>query len=559
MDHELIWSVEMLGNVLVEKKVINKEQLNEALEIQIKDKELLGQIMVKLGHCMEEDVACAIAQIYKLPFIELEKVNIESGTIRYIPVNLALKYNIIPLKIEKNTLYLACSRPLNPRVSANLQRLTNKQISFCIATDSGIGRLLRKYYMRRLGFSEKMPAEENINQSVVDVLNGYISRALGQRASDIHFETGKDQLRVRFRIDGVLREVDSLSIKLSAPLVSRIKILSGLDIAEKRAPQDGSFVFEEMGSPVDIRVSVLPNINGEKAVLRLLSSKRRVITLESLGMEEGTLEIFKSLIKRPHGIILITGPTGSGKTTTLYAVLRLICSQAVNITTIENPVEYQIEGITQTQVDYANKITFSKALKFILRQDPDIIMVGEIRDKETADIALRAALTGHLVFSTLHTNDAPSALTRLIEMGCEPYLVSSTVCAIVAQRLLRLNCEFCKKPFSPLRDEWKEFGLNSVGKDISNGEKNVKKNIQWFRGQGCQRCQRTGYRGRTGIFELLKVDSFIQQEVIKSSSAQRIKEIAVSCGMRTLRQDAFLKVKHGLTSPEEAMKVTVLD
>lgn len=538
----------MLGKVLVEKQIINEEQLNEALKVQIKDKELLGQILVKLEHCLEEDIACVIAEIYKLPYIELEEIDIDSVVIQSIPANLACRHNIIPIKIEENTLYLACAKPLSSQVISNLQRLTNKQIAFYIAVGSVISSLLKKYYMVSTAPSEKALAENAGDQPISDILNSLICNALRLRASDIHFESQKERLRVRFRIDGVLNEADSLSQEFALPFISRIKILSGLDIAEKRAPQDGSFVFEYMDESIDIRVSILPNVNGEKAVLRLLPSKRKIITLESLGMEKDAFEEFSSLIKRPHGIVLITGPTGSGKSTTLYASLLLIRSAGVNITTVEDPVEYHIEDITQTQVDHVNKITFPKALRHILRQDPDIIMVGEIRDKETADIALRAALTGHLVFSTLHTNDASSALTRLIDIGCEPYLISSTVSAIVAQRLVRLNCEFCKKAFSPTQDELEKFGL-----------KDIKADRPWFRASGCRRCQKTGFRGRTGIFELLKINNPIQKGIIKNFSAERIKEVAVSQGMRTLRQDAFLKVEQGLTSPEEAMRVTVSD
>ncbi|MEW6103259.1 MAG: GspE/PulE family protein [bacterium] len=535
----------MLGEVLIEKQIITKEQLNEALKVQRKDKGSLDQILVKLGYCLEEDIARVIAEIYGLPYIELEEIELDSFVIQSIPTNLAFRYNIIPIKIEENILYLACAKPLDPQVISNLQRLTSKQIAFYIGADSVVSSLLKRYYTDSAAPSEKTLIKD---ESVSDILNGLVCKALKFRSSDIHFEPQRERLRVRFRIDGVLNEADSLSQELALPLISRIKILSGLDIAEKRAPQDGSFVFEYMDESIDIRVSILPNVNGEKAVLRLLPSKRKIITLESLGMEKDTLEEFISLIKRPHGIILITGPTGSGKSTTLYASLLLIRSVGVNITTIEDPVEYRIEDITQTQVDHVNKITFPKALKHILRQDPDIIMVGEIRDKETADIALRAALTGHLVFSTLHTNDAASALTRLVDMGCEPYLISSTVCAIVAQRLVRLNCEFCKKAFNPTQDELEKFGL-----------KDIKVKESWFRALGCRHCQKTGFRGRIGIFELLKVDNFIQKEIIKKSSAERIKEVAVSCGMRTLRQDAFLKVEHGLTSLEEAIRVTLVD
>ncbi len=538
----------MLGKVLVDKKIIDEEQLSEALKAQTKYRELLGRTLVKLGHCLEEDVARAIAEIYKLPYMELEEIDVKSKATQYIPANLALRYNIASVKVEGDILYLACARPLSPQIVANLQRLTNKQIAFYIAADSTVGSLLKEHYKVDSDSMEEELTDEAIDQSVIDILDDHISRALRQKASDIHFEPQETKVRIRFRIDGVLREIGFLPTELAPPVISRIKILSGLNIAEKRAPQDGSFVFKYLNESIDIRVSTLPNVNGEKAVLRLLPSKRRIITLETLGMEKNTLKTFGALIKRPHGIILITGPTGSGKSTTLYASLLLIRSAGINITTIEDPVEYHIDGITQTQVDHVNKITFPKALRHILRQDPDVIMVGEIRDKETADISLRAALTGHLVFSTLHTNDASGALTRLIDMGCEPFFVSSTVCAIIAQRLLRLNCEFCKEPFTPTQDELRMWGL-----------KDVQRKRQWFRAPGCRRCQKTGYSGRVGIFEMLKVDGLIQKEIIKNSSVGKIKEAAVSCGMRTLRQEAFLKVESGLTSPEEALRVTALD
>jgi type IV pilus assembly protein PilB len=533
----------MLGSALLEKKIISEEQLNEALRSQAKTRDLLGSILVKLGHCLEEDIARIVAEVNKLPFIDLDEMTINPAIIQSISSTLAYKHKIIPIKIEGNTLYFACARPLNTQVTSNLQRLTNKQIAFYVAEDSAVESTLKRYY--RSG-AERPVSDNGAGQSVSVVLDELLRRALRFKASDVHFETQDGPMRVRFRIDGVLSEAESLSKELALPLISRIKILSGLDIAEKRAPQDGSFVFNDEDESIDIRVSILPNIWGEKAVLRLLSSKKKIITLESLGMEKDTLAQFGSVIKRPHGIILITGPTGSGKSTTLYASLMLIRSAAVNITTVEDPVEYQIEGTTQTQVDHFNKISFAKVLRHILRQDPDIIMVGEIRDKETADIALKAALTGHLVFSTLHTNDAPSALTRLVDMGCEPYLISSTVCAIVAQRLVRLNCEFCKQAFHPTKDELEKFGIQ---------DDTIKRT--WYRAPGCRHCQKTGYKGRAGIFELLTVDNVIQKEVIKGSFTQEIKEAALSRGMRTLRQDAFLKVEQGLTSPEEAMRITV--
>ena len=525
----------LLGETLIEKHIIQSHQLNEALKIQTKKRELLGKILIELGYITEEDIARSIAENCNLPYIELDIGNIQTEAVKYIPTALVHRHNIIPTRMEGVTLHLACDKPLPEQIVGNLQRVSGKQIALYIATSSSIKGLRENI----AGAPAVSIEEESIDQSIIDILSKLIVKASGQRASDIHLEPGENRLQVRFRIDGMLYKEESFSLDLAPPLISRIKILSGLNIAEKRAPQDGSFVFEDTSEPVDIRVSILPNIHGEKAVLRLLPSKNRNITLKTLGMEEHTLKTFETLLRRPHGIILITGPTGSGKSTTLYASLLLLRSASSNITTIEDPVEYQIEGITQTQVDRINKITFPKALRAILRQDPDIIMVGEIRDKETADIALRAALTGHLVLATLHTNDAPSALTRLVDMGCEPYLISSSVCGILAQRLVRVNCQHCKEEsteVSALADEKK-----------------------WFRGKGCRHCQKTGYSGRIGIFELLDINTSIQQEIIKQSSAEVIRKIAISEGMRTLYQDSLLKIQQGLTTPEEVLRVTVLE
>ena len=537
-----------IGESLVKNRIIKEDQLKEALRIQVGHHDPLGKILVELGHCLEEDISIVLADLFQLPYIELERIKIDKNIIQSIPVNLAIRYKIIPFKIENNTLHLACSKPLEQRVISNLRRIANRKIIIFITTDSIIGILLKRYHFDSRPLSGAISNEEDVEQSVISVLNDYISKALIMGASDIHVEPQKNRIRVRFRIDGVLNEMPDLPHKMSLSLISRIKILSELDISEKRSPQDGSFIFSHNDETVDVRTSILPNIHGEKAVLRLLSTQRRLMSLESLGMEEDTLQEFRSLLSLPHGIILITGPTGSGKTTTLYASLQLIRSVDMNITTIENPVECQIEGITQVQVDHAHKITFASALRHILRQDPDIIMVGEIRDKETAEIALRAALTGHLVFATLHTNDASSALTRLIDMGCEPYLISSTICGIVAQRFIRLNCEHCRTAYSARETQLKAF--NVTGKSA---------NSQWFFGRGCRHCHKTGFKGRIGIFELLKMSNDIRQEVVRQSTADKIKNIAISRGMRSLRQDGYKKILRGITSPEEILRVTASD
>jgi type II secretory ATPase GspE/PulE/Tfp pilus assembly ATPase PilB-like protein len=335
---------------------------------------------------------------------------------------------------------------------------------------------------------------------------------------------------------------------IAPPLISRIKVLSNLNIAEKRSPQDGALTYSSNGDSIDIRVSVLPNIYGEKAVLRLLSTENKRTDFASLGMEPDNIEIFTSLIKRPHGIVLLASPTGSGKSTTLFATLRYLRSETVNITTVEDPVEYKVDGVTQVQVDQAMKVTFPTALRSILRQDPDIIMIGEIRDQETAEIALQSALTGHLVLATIHTNDAPSALTRLVDMGCEPFLVSSTVCGIMAQRLVRMTCPYCKAPIDPTKEELQRFGIDTLPEGAT-----------WARGNGCRHCRDSGYKDRIAICELCRVTRDVQQEVVKNSSSERIRDVALAAGMRSLFADGLIKVNRGITPPEEVMRVTMLE
>lgn len=550
----------LLGMSFVKDGIINEEQLSEALKIQARTKELLGSILVKLGYVTEQDVAGVIAEIFGLDYIDLDDTDIEPAASEAVPSMLAQRYGFIPLSIEGNAVHIVCDRPLEPQVTGNLRRLTGKQIVVHISTTSAVQALFRDMYSsmeysRSMSVSMANPllaqaveGEPALEETVIEILDELLGKAIRERASDIHFEPAKERLRVRFRVDGIMREVETFPPEISAPLISRIKVLSNLNIAEKRSPQDGGFTFEGIYDTVDTRVSILPNIYGEKAVIRLLALGKTSTTFDSLGMEDDTGKGFVSMLKRPHGLILISGPTGSGKSTTLYGALLMLRSSEVNITTVEDPVEYKIEGITQVQVDQSRKITFATALRSILRQDPDIIMVGEIRDRETAEISLQASLTGHLVLATLHTNDAPSALTRLIDMGCEPFLVGSAVSGVVAQRLIRLNCETCKETYDPTTDELKRFGA-SVLPDGAG----------WRRGSGCRHCEKTGYRGRVGIFEQFVVDKTIRQEIMKNSSADRIREIAISRGMRPLLEDGILKVNRGQTTPEEILRVTVLE
>jgi len=542
----------LLGEALLEKGIINGSQLDEALKSHAKTKKQLGTILVNMGYVAEEDVAQTIADMHDLQYLDLDVSDIDPESIQCISPGLAQRYGIIPLKTDNGFLHVVCDRPLTPQITGNIRRLTGKQLILHISTNSKIQGISREIFKSGADFTSVSE-----DTAIIKLVDELIEKAIRERASDIHVETRKEDLRVRLRVDGLLREIKTYPNNIAPLLVSRIKIISGLNIAEKRSPQDGGFTFSNNHEHFDIRVSVLPNIYGEKVVLRLLASEGKKITFESLGIEPDTRETLESMIKRPYGIILLGSPTGSGKSTTLYVILRALNSEVVNITTVEDPVEYKIDGITQVQVDQAMKVTFPNALKSILRQDPDIIMIGEIRDRETAEIALQASLTGHLVLATIHSNDAPGALTRLIDMGCEPFLVSSAVCGIMAQRLVRTNCPFCKAPFEPSLSELETFysmeGTNMSGCPVPGDGQ------EWVRGAGCRRCHNTGYRGRIAIFEVLKVNSAIQQEIIQKSSTEKIRREAVANGMRPLFSDGILKVNRGITTPEEITRVSILE
>ncbi len=553
----------LFGQMLLEKGLINKKQLEDALRIQNRTGELLGSILIKNAHLTEEEIARATADTFDLEYIDLDDADIDQDVIETIPSALSRRYGILPIKKEKNKLYVACDRPPLIQTTGNLRRLTGSQIVVCIAETSILQTLINETAKTTAAamtgitttmstinpfFAEKKDEDSELEESIIRLLEEIIARAFKERASDIHFEPFKERLRIRFRVDGVLRDMETFPPETSAPLISRLKVLSNLNIAEKRAPQDGGFTFENLNKGLDIRVSILPNIYGEKAVLRLLTTEKSKTDFESLGMEPGVSSLFMSLLKRPHGLILIAGPTGSGKSTSLYASLLAVRSPEVNITTVEDPVEYKIDDITQVQVDQARKIVFATALRSILRQDPDIIMVGEIRDRETADMALQASLTGHLVLATIHTNDAPGAVTRLLEMGCESFLIASSVSGVMSQRLVRLNCESCRETFDPTDIELKRFGYSSLPAGAG-----------WARSSGCRRCERKGYKGRTGIFECFRMDKNIRQEIMKESSAEKIRETAVANGMKPLFQDGILKVNKGITTPEEILRVTTLE
>ena len=527
----------------MEEGLIKDGQLDESLKVQTRTKDLLGEILIKLGYVCEDDIAKNIAKIHGLEFMALESTDIDENTVKCIARPLAERHNIIPVRTEEGALCLACDSPLTPQIRGNLQRITGMPINTCISSSGRIKGVLKEIYESKI---EVLDLSEDT--AIIHLADNLLEKALRERASDIHIETKQDELCIRFRIDGVLRKIESHPIKIAPPLISRIKVLANLNIAEKRSPQDGAMTFGKNADAIDIRVSILPNIFGEKAVLRLLSKENRRNDFESLGMEKDNIKLFESLISRPHGIVLLASPTGSGKSTTLYVTLQYLKSEQINITTVEDPVEYRIDGVTQVQVDQAMKVTFPSALRSILRQDPDIIMIGEIRDKATADIALQAALTGHLVLATIHTNDAPSALTRLVDMGCEPFLVSSTVRGIMAQRLVRVNCPRCKALIEPSRQDLERFGLGTLPE-----------NAAWSRGQGCRKCRNSGYRDRIAICEICGVNREMQQAVVKKESTEVIRDAAINSGMRTLFKDGIIKVNKGIISPEELMRVTLLE
>jgi len=508
--------------------------------------------LVTMGYLTDMDVAGSIGEVVGLPLERLAPAPEDPESLaRLLPATLALRFLAVPLSATNGDITVAVGEPLPLSTLNNLSRLSKRRVRQVIAGRADLQRWLKLLYKVDVADDgrDELPDVE-VGDDVVRALDDIIRLAVEERASDIHFEPLEGRMRVRFRVDGVLRERVEIPKEQALQVIARVKVLSSLDIAEKRAPQDGGFTFQAPEEPIDVRVSVMPCVQGEKAVLRLLMGKKTRIHLEGLGLEPDMLSRFKDLITRPHGLILVTGPTGSGKSTTLYAALSMVNDVGVNISTIEDPVEYQMDNVTQTQVDPAGKVTFAKALRSILRQDPDIIMVGEIRDLDTAEIALRSAMTGHLVFSTLHTNDAPSSVLRLVDMGCESFLVASSVIGILAQRLVRVLCPNCREPYRPARDEMELLGIKGEG---------LERERTWYRPVGCPRCQMTGYKGRMGVFELLTVTQELRSLVVAGAPLERIKETAVSKGMRTLRKDAVIKVEKGFTSVREAVRVSFLE
>ncbi len=570
-----------LGDLLVEVGIITAEQLQEALEEEKIRGGRLGETLMELGYITEDVLLAFLGKQCGVSYVSLSEFGeIDEEVIKSVPESIARHQTLIPIALEKKTLTIAMSDPLNVFAIDDLRLMTGKEINVVIASESEIKSAIEKYYgakgsMEDIVKEMELSANDDGNVEVVKkadaggddiialeaageeapiikIVNLLLGAAVKTGASDIHIEPYEKILRVRYRIDGVLHEVSSPPKKLQNAVVSRLKIMAALDIAERRLPQDGRIKIKVMDKEVDLRVSVLPTSFGEKVVMRILDASSLCLDLTKLGFDPDVLSIYKKNIEVPYGIILVTGPTGSGKSTTLYSTLSTLNYPDRNIITIEDPVEYVLEGINQVQARADIGLTFAAGLRSFLRQDPDIIMVGEIRDTETAEIAINAALTGHLVFSTLHTNDAPGAMTRLNNMGIEPFLTTSTVIMVVAQRLVRVICKHCKEPYEVPTDF-----LSSIG--VKEEEIKSKKKVTLYRGKGCDNCSNTGYRGRMACFEVMEISDDVRELVLNRESTHLIKSKARENGMVTLREAAIKKLFAGVTTVEEVMRVTFAD
>ncbi|MFH0926815.1 MAG: type II secretion system ATPase GspE [bacterium] len=569
-----------IGDILLKENYIKIEELEKGLKIQ-KEKEenkKLGNVLINMGLVDEKNILKALSIQFDLTFqdkIKINKDSIPQDIISNIPFAFSKRYLVVPIEFKNNQLTIATADPLNLHPLDDIRLLTNFEIKPVVSTQEEITKAINLLYQQKPDSAIKMihdmdtsdgnlldkKLEEKVtgedkdlldsaNEApIIKLVNLILAQAIKDRASDIHLEPFEKELRVRIRIDGILYTIVTPPLKYHAAIVSRIKIMANLNIAERRLPHDGRIAIKIGNRLIDIRVSIVPTAFGERVVMRLLDKTNFLFNLEELGMPQSVLQKFERAIRSTHGIILVTGPTGSGKTTTLYASLNKINSTEKNIITVEDPIEYQLNGICQIQVKPKINLNFANGLRSILRQDPDIIMVGEIRDYETADISIQASLTGHLVFSTLHTNDSSGAITRLMDMGIEPYLLASSINAVVAQRLVRCICDNCKKIYVPTKDS-----LTEVGIDISL----LNDNILW-KGQGCKECLQTGYKGRIGIYELLPLDDEIRKMVIKRCDANEIKKKGIELGMVTLRQNGIQKVISGITTIDEILRVTQED
>ncbi|HVR97522.1 MAG TPA: type IV-A pilus assembly ATPase PilB [Thermoanaerobaculia bacterium] len=567
-----------LGDLLVKSGKISQAQLQEALTLQKDQGGRLGTNLVKLGYLTERQLVETLSQQFKVPSVDLNGMEVDEAVVKIIPADIARKYTIFPVTKAGATVTVAMTDPTNVFAMDDVKFMTGYKVEPVVASETSIRAAIDRYYgsthaielkkvMEDLseetsGDLEVLEEEEDLDLAtleeeseqapVVKLVNIVLTDAIKRGASDIHIEPYEKDYRVRYRIDGILYEMMRPPLKLKEAITSRVKIMAKLDIAEKRLPQDGRIKIKTKISgrskDLDFRVSVLPTLFGEKIVMRLLDKDKLMLDMTKLGFEPDSLRRFEAAILKPYGMVLVTGPTGSGKTNTLYSALQRINTPEVNIMTAEDPVEFNLMGINQVQMKEQIGLNFAASLRSFLRQDPNIILVGEIRDFETAEVAIKAAMTGHLVLSTLHTNDAPSSINRLMNMGIEPFLVATSVHLVVAQRLVRRVCSFCKEPI-----ELPPAGLVTVG--FSEHESRT---LKLFKGRGCERCSNTGYKGRVGLYEVMEIDDEIRELILSGASSYELRQKAVQNSMTTLRMSGLQKIRDGLTTVEEVVRETVL-
>jgi len=554
-----------VGSILLARGYINEQALEGALTFQQHTNEPLLKILIDQGFINDDIKAQVLAEQWHMPFIDVMAEQIASDVLALVDQERAKRYGFVAFKREEGVVSIALSDPTNIELMDYLLATYGRETKFFVAPKNAIYGAIEKYYVVGNSIKEasseakaeiiaKSGEEVSIEQlremgqdaPVIRLVNTLITQAIVERASDIHVEPQKDHLRVRYRIDGILQEKQELPRNIQAGVLSRIKIMSNMDIAERRKPQDGRISLRIENKAIDFRVSSLPTIYGEKIVLRILDKSSAMVPLENLGFLNDTLTLFNNVISQPYGMVIISGPTGAGKTTTLYSALNRLNTPGKNIVTVEDPVEYQMDGINQVQVNVKADMTFANGLRSILRQDPNIVLIGEIRDGETAQIAIEAALTGHLVLSTLHTNDAPSVATRLIDMGIEPFLIASSLIGATAQRLARKICPECKQPYVPPASALEGLGL---------GTRDKLEDVTFYKGVGCPKCRGSGYRGRTGIHEMMKLDDELRLLILHKASARDISQAARSHGMRTLLEDALVKAREGIITLEEVLRV----
>ncbi len=549
-----------LGQILIELGFITPEQLETALEEHRKTPKSLGRVLIDLGMIKEADLVRALAEQVGLEFVDLNEFPIDATSTVLLPEALSRRYRAIPIGERDGRLLVAMSDPANVYALDDIRTITGRDVQPVVATANDVEEAIQKFS----GMDSQVEAmasiaAESVDETTADLeealedapivklVNAIMTQAVGDRASDVHLEPAEHNVRIRFRVDGVLHEPMPPAPKsIQGGLISRLKVMADLNIAERRVPQDGRISMKVGGRALDLRVATLPTVHGEKVVIRVLDKSNALLRLEDLGFLENAYERFSESFRKPYGAILVTGPTGSGKSTTMYSTLNILNEESKNIITVEDPVEYRLAGVNQMQVNPKAGLTFASALRSILRADPDIVLIGEIRDKETATIAIEAALTGHLVLSSLHTNDAPSAISRLVEMDVETFLVASAIDAVVAQRLARKLCERCRVVYQPEQAELEAAGFPEwLWPEIP----------QLFKAQGCPACSNTGYRGRIGLYEVMQMSEEIERLTVERASADAIRNVAVQQGMMTLRDDGLEKARMGITTLDEVARV----